>query len=176
MLALDLSLSFFQQPSFECVRIAMLGTWFCHQRGKNKQTHPLNCNSKICQSYHLEQVLKNHCKVTSKALLSPFLSQVHSLDGDLLTMNKISTLRRQFKVKICQGRFSWPVPLQELTGREKAYPTGVILQSYYQFSIVFQSGYGISSSECTSDIPQATSLQAYKCNAGNIMSSLQTSS
>lgn len=91
-------------------------------------------------------------------------------------MSKNSALSLYLKVKIRQGRFIWTASLQEHAGQDKACPTGNILQSSYKFSAMFQSGYGIPSSERTSHVPEATALQAYNYKAGNIMSSLQTSS
>lgn len=91
-------------------------------------------------------------------------------------MSKNCALSHCLKVKICKGRFIWTVSLQEHAGQDKACPTGDILQSSYKFSAVVQSGYGISSSELTFHIPEATALQAYKYKPSNVMSSLQISS
>jgi len=79
-------------------------------------------------------------------------------------------------VKICQGGFIWTASLPAHAGQDKACPTGDSQQSSYKSSAVVQSGYRIPSSEHTSHVPEATALQAYNYKAGNIMSSLQTSS
>lgn len=148
--------------------------------GKKKlKALTLNCTSRIRQSQEPHWALKNHAKAAiSKVSLAPFSSQTHSLVRDSLTddMRTISALSHYLKVKICQGGFIWTTSLQEHTGQDNACPTGDILQSSYKSSAVFQSGYGISSSERTSRVPEATALQACNYKAANIMSSLKTSS